>query len=95
MKKKWMKCLVSALSLAMVVTAVPVNPMTVQAKETTKTIMEEPTVSGGEMMEEVVLPVYQTVSGTFGDNDGFSWSLDFDTQIMTVTGQVGTLIHRV
>ena len=28
-----------------------------------------------------------TASGNFGDNDGFTWSYDYITEIMTVTGQ--------
>lgn len=44
-------------------------------------------IAQDETTKEVVLPVYQATSGTFGNNNGFSWNYDESTATLIVTGE--------
>lgn len=96
MRKQITKCLVYVLTVAMIVTLLPVNQLTVRAEEPVRNGSVVETVSGADVNNrdsvKVEFPVYQVVaedgvSGTFGDNGGFSWNYDEATETLTVTGE--------
>lgn len=96
MRRRLTNYLVSVLTLAMVMTSLPVDLQTVKAvEEETISVTESVSDADGEeniALEEMVMPAYQTtteseLTGTFGDNNGFSWSYDENTATLTVTGE--------